>query len=153
MAPFEALYGRKYRTPSCWNETGEVSPVTGVGALKSRKLSTKFIGSFDVLSRISAATYQIALPPNLLNVHPVFHVLQLRKYLLDHSHVIDLDLIQVREDLSHDVYPVKIVDHRVKQLKGKEILLVKVTWNANDEGDVMWETKNRMKELYMKLFM
>ena len=23
MAPFEALYGQKYRTPICWNEMGE----------------------------------------------------------------------------------------------------------------------------------
>ncbi|MCI77347.1 hypothetical protein A2U01_0098617, partial [Trifolium medium] len=23
MAPFEALYGRKYRTPVCWFESGE----------------------------------------------------------------------------------------------------------------------------------
>ncbi|MCI86298.1 hypothetical protein A2U01_0107579, partial [Trifolium medium] len=23
MAPFEALYGRKYRTPLCWFESGE----------------------------------------------------------------------------------------------------------------------------------
>ena len=23
MAPYKALYGRKYRTPICWNEVGE----------------------------------------------------------------------------------------------------------------------------------
>ena len=23
MAPYEALYGRKFRTPICWNEVGE----------------------------------------------------------------------------------------------------------------------------------
>ena len=23
MAPYETLYGRKYRTPVCWNEVGE----------------------------------------------------------------------------------------------------------------------------------
>ncbi|XP_027337063.1 uncharacterized protein LOC113850700 [Abrus precatorius] len=113
-----------------------VSPVTGVGrALKSRKLSPKFIGPFEVLSRISLATYRIALPPNLSNLHPVFHVSQLRQYVSDPSHMIDLDPVQVREDLSYDVYPMRIADHGVKQLRGKEISLVKVIWSSSDEGD------------------
>ncbi|XP_027343075.1 uncharacterized protein LOC113855644 [Abrus precatorius] len=127
MTPFEALYGRRYRTPLCWYENGEVSPVIGVGrALKSRKLSPKFIGLFKVLSRIGLAAYRIVLPPNLSNLHPVFHVSQLKQYVSDPSHVIDLDSIQVKEDLSYDVYPTRITDHRVKKLRGKEISLVKV---------------------------
>ncbi|XP_027337118.1 uncharacterized protein LOC113850774 [Abrus precatorius] len=104
-----------------------VSPVTRVGrALKSRKLYPKFIGLFEVLSRIGLAMYQIALPSNLSNLHPVFHVSQLRKYVPDPSHVIDLDLAQIRENLSYDVYLVRIADHRIKQLRGKKISLVKV---------------------------
>ncbi|XP_027343082.1 uncharacterized protein LOC113855652 [Abrus precatorius] len=104
----------------------KVSPITRVGrALKSWKLSSKFIGPFEVLSRIGPAAYQIALPPNLSNLHLVLHVSQLRQYVSDPSHVIDLDLVQVREDLSYDVYPVRIADHRVKQLRVKDISLVK----------------------------
>jgi hypothetical protein len=33
MAPFEALYGRKCRTPLNWSETGE-SPVFGLDVIK-----------------------------------------------------------------------------------------------------------------------
>ncbi|XP_027361299.1 uncharacterized protein LOC113869254 [Abrus precatorius] len=86
---------------------------------------------------IGHAVYQIALPLNLSNLHPVFHVSQLRKYVLDPSHVIELDPVQVREDLSYDVYLVRIADHRVKQLRGKEISLVKVIWSSSDEGNVI----------------
>ncbi|XP_027347964.1 uncharacterized protein LOC113859367 [Abrus precatorius] len=127
----------------------KVSPITRVGrALKSQKLSPKFIGLFEVLSRIGPATYRIVLPPNLSNLHLVFHVSQLRQYVSDPSHVIDLDPVQVREDLSYDVYPVRIADHCVKQLRDKDISLVKVIWSLSDEGDVTWETKSRMRELY-----
>ncbi|XP_027337184.1 uncharacterized protein LOC113850858 [Abrus precatorius] len=132
----------------------KVSPMTGVGrALKSRKLSPKFIGPFEVLSKNGPAAYQIALPLNLSHLHPVFHVSQLRQYVSDTSHVINIDPVQVREDLSYEVYPVRIADHRIKQLRGKEISLLKVIWNSSDEGDATWETESRMRELYPHLFM
>ncbi|XP_027348035.1 uncharacterized protein LOC113859466 [Abrus precatorius] len=93
----------------------KVSPVTRVRrALKSRKLSPKFIEPFEVLSRIGPAAYWIALPLNLSNL--MFHVSQLRKYVSDLSHMINLDPIQVKEDLSYNVYLVRITNHRVKPL-------------------------------------
>ncbi|XP_027342166.1 uncharacterized protein LOC113854979 [Abrus precatorius] len=116
--------GMKRRGDSvCAEYDPKVSPVTGVGrALKSRKLSPKFIGPFEMLSRISPTAYQIVLPPNLSNLHLVFHVSQLRQYVSDPSHMIDLDL-----------------------LRGKDISLVKVIWSSSDEGDVTWETESRMR--------
>ena len=52
---------------------------TGVGrALKSRKLTPRFIGPFQILKRVGPVAYQIALPPSLSNLHNVFHVSQLR---------------------------------------------------------------------------
>ncbi|XP_027362443.1 uncharacterized protein LOC113870045 [Abrus precatorius] len=131
----------------------KVSPVTGVGrALKSKKLSPKFIGPFEVLSKIGPVAYEIALAPNLSNLHPVFHVSQLRMYIPDPTHVIELDPVQVRENLSYDVQPVKIVDCRVKKLRGKEISLVKVIWNTSDEGDATCKVENKIRKLYPDLF-
>ncbi|XP_027338036.1 uncharacterized protein LOC113851967 [Abrus precatorius] len=131
----------------------KVSSVTGVGrALKSRNLSPKFIGPFKVLSKIAPLTYQTAPPLNLSNLHPVFHVSKVMKYVSDPSHVIDHDPVQVRENLSCNVYPVRIADHSVKQLRGKEIPLVKVIWSSSDEGDATWKTETRIRELYPELF-
>ncbi|XP_027348038.1 uncharacterized protein LOC113859470 [Abrus precatorius] len=121
-------------------------------ALKSHKISPKFIRLFEVLSKICPVVYQIVLPPNLSNLHPVFHVSQLKQYVSDPSHVINLDPMQVKEDLSYDVYSVRITN-RVKQLRGKEFSLVKVIWSSSDEGDVTWETESRIRELYPRLFM
>ncbi|XP_027351224.1 uncharacterized protein LOC113862334 [Abrus precatorius] len=187
MTSFEALYGRRCRTPLCWYETGEAS-LCSLDMIQRQNEQIKMIKEkmkvaqdrqksyYDrrrkplefqvgdhvflkvshvtrvVLSRIGPAAYRIALPPNLSNLHPVFHVSQLRQYVPDPSHVTDLNPVQVREDLSYDVYPVRIADHHVKQLRGKEISLVKVIWSSSDEGDATWETESRMRELYLGLF-
>ena len=104
-----------------------VTPWTGVGrALKSRKLTPRFIGPFEILKRVGPVAYQVALPPSLSNLHSVFHISQLRKYVHDPSHVIELDNVQVKENLTYETQPLRIDDRMVKQLRGKEIPLVKV---------------------------
>ena len=70
----------------------------------------------------------MGLPPHLLNLHDVFHVSQLRKYVPDPSHVIQSDDVQVRDNLTVGTLPVRIDDRKVKTLRGKEIPLVRVVW-------------------------
>ena len=70
--------------------------------------------------------YEIALPPHLANLHNVFHVSQLRKYIADHAHVLEEDDVQVREDLMIRAGLVRNLDSQVKLLRGKEIRTVKV---------------------------
>jgi len=65
-------------------------------------------------------------PPHLANLHNVFHVSQLRKYVADPTHVLEQDDVQVRENLTLGVGPVIILDSEVKQLRGKEIRTVKI---------------------------
>jgi len=73
----------------------------GIGrAIKSRKLSPRFVGPYQILRRIGAVTYEIALPPHLANLHNVFHISQLRKYIAYSSHVLESNDIQIREDLT-----------------------------------------------------
>ncbi|KAI5389796.1 hypothetical protein KIW84_075195 [Lathyrus oleraceus] len=73
-----------------------VTPITGVGrALKSKKLTPRFIGPYQILERIGEVAYRIALPPSLANLHEVFHVSQLRRYIPDSSHVVQVDDVQV----------------------------------------------------------
>ena len=78
-----------------------VTPTIGIGrAIKSRKITPRFVGPYQILRRIGAATYEIALPPHLAILHNVFHVSQLRKYIADLSHVLESDDIQINEDLT-----------------------------------------------------
>ena len=46
--------------------------------------------------------------------------------MVDPTHVLKQDDVQVREDLTMGVGPVRIMDYQVKQLRGKEIRTVKV---------------------------
>ncbi|MCI58093.1 hypothetical protein A2U01_0079346, partial [Trifolium medium] len=75
----------------------------------------------------------------------------MRKYIPDPSHVITPDDIQLREKLSFEVPPLKIVDKKMKRLRTKEIPLVKVIWNETT-GDATWELESKMKEQYPELF-
>ena len=108
-----------------------VTPMTGIGrALKSKKLTPRFIGLFPIMKKVGKVSYQIALPPSLANLHDVFHVSQLRKYIVDPSHEIQVDDIQVRDNLTVEALPTRIEDRKLKQLRGKEIALVKVAWGG-----------------------
>ena len=69
-----------------------VTPTKGVGrAINSRKLSLKFVGPYQILRKIRLVAYEIGLPPHIANLHNVFHVSQLKKYVPDRSHVLEMD--------------------------------------------------------------
>ena len=53
------------------------------------KLSSRYIGPFEILERVGTVMYRLALPLSLLGVHEVFHVSMLRKYTPDPAHVVD----------------------------------------------------------------
>ena len=49
-----------------------VNHVTDVGrALKCRKLTPRFVGSFEIVEKVGVVEYRIALPPSLSNLHDV----------------------------------------------------------------------------------
>ncbi|XP_058752703.1 uncharacterized protein LOC131625886 [Vicia villosa] len=131
----------------------KVTPTTGVGrALKSRKLTPRFIGRYQITKRIGEVAYRIALPPMLENFHDVFNVSQLRKYIADPSHVIQVDDVQVKDNLTVETLPVRIEDRKLKQLRGKKISLVRVAWGGAASGNVTWELESKMKDSYPELF-
>jgi len=54
-----------------------VNNVTSVGrALKCRKLTPRFVESFEIIVKDVVAAYQIVLPSSLSNLHDVFHMSQ-----------------------------------------------------------------------------
>ena len=72
--------------------------------------------------------------------------------MYDASHVIQVDELEVRDNLTVETWPVRIEDREVRQLRGKEIVLVKVVWVGPTGESATWESESRMKVSYPELF-
>jgi hypothetical protein len=60
----------------------KVSPTRGTCRFKVKgKLAPRYVGPFKIVDRRGEVTYQLELPPQLSDVHDVFHVSQLKKCL------------------------------------------------------------------------
>ena len=101
---------------------------------------------------MGTVAYRVALPPELSNLHDVFHVSQLRKYVSDPSHVIQRDEVQIRDNLTVEAMLIRIEDRKMKQVRRKEIPLVRVAWGGAAGGSVTWELESKMRESYPELF-
>jgi hypothetical protein len=204
MAPFEALYGRKCRSPVCWYETGEknilgpdlveekqdvvriirerlktaqsrqksyadrkrrdmefepgelaylkVSPTRGVKRFGIKgKLSPRYTGPFQVLSRKGEVAYQLKLPKSLSKVHDVFHISQLRRCVKDPIKVKHSD-IELKDHLSYVEKPIKILDESWKQLRNRAIKFCKVQWKNHPIREATWEKEEDLRRSYPSLF-
>ena len=100
--------------------------------MKVKKLSPCFLGPFQILKCVRSVAYQMALPPNLSNLHDIFHASRLRKYHSDPSHLHEPENVQLREDLTFNLLPSQIVDRGAKQLRNKTVPLVKVAWGRGN---------------------
>ncbi|KAL8146288.1 hypothetical protein AgCh_004148 [Apium graveolens] len=148
MPPYEALYGRKCRSPVYWDEVGERLARFG----KKGKLSPRYVGSFEILKRDGKVAYELALPPHMEHIHNVFHVSMLKKYNPDSSHVIEYDPIELQADLSYVESPIEILEERGKVLRNKVVKLVRVLWRNPKVEESTWELESDIREKYPHLF-
>ncbi|GKE43285.1 hypothetical protein Tco_1470569, partial [Tanacetum coccineum] len=181
-APFEALYGRKYRSPICWAKVGD-SQLTGPEIIHE---STEKI--VQIKSRIQAARdrqksyadvrqkpleFQVG-DKVMLKVSPWKGVIRFGKrgklnprYIgpfkiitkvgtvayLDKPLAILLDEIQVDDKLHFIKETVEIKDREVKRLKQSRIPIVKVRWNSRRGPEFTWEREDQMQKKYSHLFL
>ena len=119
---------------------------------KQGKLSPMFIGPFEVLKRVGAVAYRLALPPSLSGVHEVFHVPMIRKYTPDPTHVVDWGELVIDADGTFEEGPVRIMDSREQVLRRKTVRLVKVLWKHRGVEEATWEHEDTMRTRYPFLF-
>jgi hypothetical protein len=102
--------------------------------LGSTNLAAIFCGPFEILDKIGPVAYMLALPASM-NVHNVFHVSLLKKYVHDPNHVIDWHMIQVETGGDFQVQPVWVLDKKFKMLWNHVIEMVKVQWTYYSPED------------------
>nr|GFC43761.1 hypothetical protein [Tanacetum cinerariifolium] len=126
-APFEALYGRKCRSPVYWAEVGDAQ-LTGpeiiqettekIFQIKQRlqaacdhqKSYVDVRRPFKILAKVGTVAYRPELPQQLSRVHSTFHVSNLRKCLSNEPLEILLDELHIDDKLRFVEEPVKIMD-------------------------------------------
>ena len=119
---------------------------------KRGKLSPRYIAPFQVLERVAAVAYRLALPPSLLSVHEVFHVSMLQKYTPDPTHIVDWGELVVDADGTFEEGLVRIMDSREQVLRGKTVRLVKVLWQHRGVEEATWEREDIVHANYPFLF-
>ena len=115
---------------------------------KQGKLSPRFIGPLEILERVGAVAYRLALPPSMSGVHEVFHVSMLRRYTPDLAHVVDWGEIEVNTDGTFEEGPVCILDSRDQVLRRKTVRLVRVLWRHYGVEESTWEREDTMWATY-----
>ncbi|KAI3776024.1 hypothetical protein L1987_45784 [Smallanthus sonchifolius] len=169
MAPFEALYGRKCRSPICWNDIGETQ-ITGPELIQ--ETSDKIIQLRDNIrvarSRQKSYADKRRKPLEfqvgdlvLLKVSPWKGVIRFGKKgklaprykcLADENLHIPLDDVRIDETMHFVEKPVEIMNREVKQLKRSRIPIVKVRWESKRGPEFTWEREDQMKLKYPHLF-
>jgi hypothetical protein len=105
----------------------KMSPIRGLRRFKVRgKLTPRFIRPFKILENRGEVAYQLELPPQLSDVYDVFHVYQLKKCLRVPEEQIPMEDLDVKEDLSYQEHPVRILETSKRVMQNKRIKICEV---------------------------
>jgi hypothetical protein len=89
----------------------KVSPMRGTRRFKVKgKLAPRYVGPFKIVDRRGEVIYQQELPPQLSDVHDVFHVSHLKKCLRVPEEQLPMEHLDLGGDLSYSERPIKILD-------------------------------------------
>jgi hypothetical protein len=117
-----------------------------------RKLAPRYVGPFNIIDRKGEVAYQLELPPQLSDVHDVFHVLQLKKCLRVLEEQLPMEELDLGGDLIYSERPVKIMDTAERVTRNKVIKMCKVQWSHHTEDEATWEHEEELRVDYPELF-
>jgi hypothetical protein len=110
------------------------------------KLAFKFFGPFRVLAKIGAAAYKLDLPADA-QVHPVFHVSQLKPYYPSYTPV--FTSLPSLVDLSRTgIVPEEILDRRLVRKGNQAVPQVLIRWSGVPVESATWEDYYVLKKRF-----
>nr|GFC77209.1 putative reverse transcriptase domain-containing protein [Tanacetum cinerariifolium] len=120
-APFEALYGRKCRSPVCWTEVGEAQIL---GPELIQETTEKIVQ----IKQKMQATHDRQKSYADLKRKPMEFQVGDKKCHANEPLAVSLDGLHFDDKLYFVEKTVEIVDREIKRLKQRRIPLVKVRW-------------------------
>ncbi|GJS36912.1 putative reverse transcriptase domain-containing protein [Tanacetum coccineum] len=153
-APFEALHGRKFRSPLYWAEVRDAQ-LTGPEIIHETTEKIIQIKKRIQVARDRQKSYADRRRKPLefeAGDKVVLKVSPWKGCFSGEPLAIPLDEIQIDDKLNFIEEPVKIMDREVKRLKQSCIPIVKVRWNSRQGPEFTWEREDQMKKKYPHLF-
>jgi hypothetical protein len=116
------------------------------------KLAPRYIGPFKIVDCKGEVAYQLESPPQLSDVHDVFHVSQLKKCLRVSEEQLPMEELDLGGDLTYSERPVKILGTAERVTRNKVIKMCKVQWSHHTEDEATWEHEEELRTDYSELF-
>ncbi|GKB67183.1 reverse transcriptase [Tanacetum coccineum] len=113
---------------------------------KHHKLSPKFYGPNQIISRIGKVAYSLNMPANS-QIHLVFHVSQLKAHKGDNPNT-QQALPEVDEDVVIIDKPLAVLERNKVKKGEKEAVYVLVQWVNGSREDATWESLSDMVSSY-----
>jgi hypothetical protein len=114
----------------------KVSPMRGTRRFKvKRKLAPRYVGPFKIICRKGVVAHQLELPPQLSDVHDVFHVSHLKKCVRVPEEQLPMEKLDLGGDMTYNERPIKILDMAERVTRSKVIKMCKVQWSHHTEDE------------------
>jgi hypothetical protein len=117
------------------------------------KLAPRYVRPFKIVDRKGEVAYQPELPPQLSDVHNVFHVSQLKKCLRVPKEQLPMEELNLGGDLTYSERPIKILDMVERVTRSKVNKMWKVHWRNHTEVEATWEHEEELRTDYPKFFL
>jgi hypothetical protein len=131
----------------------KVSPMRGTRRFKVKgKLAPRYVGPFKIVHRRGEVAYQLEFPPQISDVHDVFHVSQLKKCLRVPEEQLPMEELDMGGDLTYSERPVKILDTTERVTRNKVLEMHNIHFSHHTEDEATWEHEEEIRADYPKLF-
>jgi hypothetical protein len=116
------------------------------------KLAPRYVRPFKIIDRKGEVAYQLELPPQLSEVHDVFHVSQLKMCLRVPKEQLPTEYLDLGGDLTYSERSIKILDNAERVTRSKVTKMCKVQWSHHTKDEATWEHEEELRVDYPKLF-